>query len=109
MQKYEATLTVQVQQSTTADAVMRVSSEAVTVSVKDITPVTVTDKMSLGHVLDRRGIEQLPINGRNITNLLVTVPGLETGADALVRRSPGRARFHPRWRRALRSGGRRRR
>ena len=78
MQKYEATLTVQVQQSTTADAVMRVSSEAVTVSVKDITPVTVTDTMSLGHVLDRRGIEQLPINGRNITNLLVTVPGLDT-------------------------------
>ena len=28
MQKYEATFTVQVQQSTTADAVMRVSSEA---------------------------------------------------------------------------------
>src|SRR5215831_19692058 len=78
MQKYEAVLTVQVQQSTTADAVMRVASEAVTVSVKDITPVTVTDNMSLGHVLDRRGIEQLPINGRNITNLLVTVPGLDT-------------------------------
>jgi hypothetical protein len=70
--------TVQVQQSTTADAVMRVSSEAVTVSVKDITPVTVTDTMSLGHVLDRRGIEQLPINGWNVTNLLVTVPGLDT-------------------------------
>src|SRR5436190_80852 len=79
MAKYEATLTVQVQQSTTADAVMRVQSETVTVSVQDITPVTVTDKMSLGHVLDRRGIEQLPINGRNITNLLVTVPGLDTG------------------------------
>ena len=47
------------------------------VSVKDITPVTVTDKMSLGHVLDRRGIEQLPINGRSLTNLLVTVPGLD--------------------------------
>src|SRR5437016_826018 len=31
MQKYEAALTVQVQQSTTADAVMRVASEAVTV------------------------------------------------------------------------------
>ena len=108
MQKYEATLTVQVQQSTTADAVMRVSSEAVTVSVKDITPVTVTDKMSLGHVLDRRGIEQLPINGRNITNLLVTVPGLDTGTGSLLRRSPGRPRLHPRRRRALRSGGRRR-
>ena len=79
MQKYEATLTVQVQQSTTADAVLRIASEAVTVSVQDITPVVVTDKMSLGHVLDRRGIEQLPINGRNITNLLVTVPGLDTG------------------------------
>src|SRR5262245_12705521 len=77
MQKYEATLTVQVQQSTTADAVMRVGSEAVTVSVRDITPVTVTDKMSLGHVLERRSIEQLPINGRSIANLLQTVPGLE--------------------------------
>src|SRR5262245_26546633 len=56
MQKYEATLTVQVQQSTTADVVMRISSEAITVSVQDVTPVVVTDKMSLGHVLDRRGI-----------------------------------------------------
>src|SRR5215831_3600963 len=38
MQKYEATLTVQVQESTTADAVLRVASEAVTISVQDITP-----------------------------------------------------------------------
>ena len=79
MQRYEATLTVQVQQSTTADAVVRVGTSTVTVDVRDITPVTVTDRMSLGHVLDRRGIEQLPINGRSIVNLLVTVPGLEPG------------------------------
>ena len=77
MQKYEATLTVQVQQSTTADAELRIGSAAVTVVVKDITPVTVTDSMSLGHVLERQRIEQLPINGRSITNLLQTVPGLE--------------------------------
>jgi hypothetical protein len=37
MQKYEATFTVQTQQSTTADAVLSVATGAVTVSVEDIT------------------------------------------------------------------------
>ncbi|MBI3207971.1 MAG: carboxypeptidase regulatory-like domain-containing protein [Candidatus Solibacter usitatus] len=77
LQKFDATVTVQVQQPTYVDAVLNVSSEAVVVSVRDVTPVVKTE-MSLGHVLDRRGIEQLPINGRSIVNLLVTVPGLET-------------------------------
>jgi hypothetical protein len=79
MQKYEATLTVQVQQSTTTDVVLEIGSAAVTVEVKDITPVTTADTMSLGYVLERQRIEQLPINGRSITNLLQTVPGLEPG------------------------------
>ncbi len=46
------------------------------------------DSGSLGHVLERQRIEQLPINGRSIEALLVTVPGLETpkpGASAQVR------------------------
>jgi hypothetical protein len=77
LQRFEATLTVQVQQSTTADATLAVGTEAIVVAVKDVTPVVVTET-SLGHVLDRRGIEQLPINGRSIVNLLATVPGLET-------------------------------
>src|SRR5438477_494791 len=32
---------------------------------------------TLGHVLERQRIDQLPINGRNVKTLLVTVPGME--------------------------------
>jgi Carboxypeptidase regulatory-like domain len=79
LQKYEAKLTVLVQQSATIDATLKVAAEAATVSVTDVTPVVVTDRPDLGHVLERQRIEQLPINGRSITNLLQTVPGLEPG------------------------------
>jgi len=79
LQPYQATLTVQVQQSTTADAVLQVGTETTTVVVRDIVPVTSVDTMSLGHVLERRRIEQLPLNGRSITGLLATVPGMEGG------------------------------
>jgi len=70
LQKYEAKLTVLVQQSATIDATLKVAAEAATVSVTDVTPVVVTDRPDLGHVLERQRIEQLPINGRSITNLL---------------------------------------
>ena len=77
LQKYEANVTVRVQQSSTVDAVLKLASEAATVTVNDATPVVVADRGDLGHVLERLRIEQLPINGRSITNLLQTVPGLE--------------------------------
>jgi hypothetical protein len=77
MQKYEATLTVQVQQGAVIDVVMRVGQTATAVTIKDVTPIVTTDNAALGHVLERQRIEQLPINGRNLTSLLGTVPGME--------------------------------
>lgn len=77
MQTFEATLTVQVQQSAVVDPVLRPAQTATTVEVKDVTPIVTTDNPTLGHVLERQRIEQLPINGRFITSLLVTVPGME--------------------------------
>jgi hypothetical protein len=77
MQKYEATLTVQVAQSAVVNVEMRVGQTAVEVTVTDVTPMMTTDSPTLGHVLERSRIEQLPINGRSLRSLLQTVPGME--------------------------------
>jgi hypothetical protein len=77
MQKYEVTLTVQVQQSAPVDVELKVGPTNTEVNVTDVTPLMVTDSPTLGHVLERTRIEQLPINGRDLTTLLQTVPGME--------------------------------
>jgi len=69
MQRFEGTLTVQVQEDATVDAVLRVGQTASEVVVQDVTPVVRTDSPSIGHVLERKRIETLPINGRAITAL----------------------------------------
>ncbi|MEK7407889.1 MAG: TonB-dependent receptor [Acidobacteriota bacterium] len=78
MQKFEGTLTVQVRQDAVVDAVLRVGQTATEVSVQDVTPILTVDNPTLGHVLERQRIEQLPINGRSISSLMQTVPGMES-------------------------------
>src|SRR6185369_8620309 len=51
------------------------------VNVQDVTPMLTTETASLSHTLERTRIEQLPINGRNVMNLLLTVPGITSGSD----------------------------
>src|SRR5207244_4343598 len=77
MQKFEATLTVQVQQSAVVDVTLSVGQTATAVSVQDVTTSLQTDNPTLGTTLERMRIEQLPIDGRNLTTLLQTVPGQE--------------------------------
>lgn len=77
MQKFEANLTVYVQQNAVVDVALTVGQTAVEVAVQDVTPIVITDSPSLGHTLERTRIEQLPLNGRVLTNLLSTVPGME--------------------------------
>jgi hypothetical protein len=78
MQKYEGALTVQVQQDALVDPVLQVGQTATEVVVQDVTPLVTADNPSVGHVLERQRIEQLPINGRGgIGTLLNTVPGIE--------------------------------
>src|SRR5262249_60141733 len=48
------------------------------VEIKDVTPVVQYDSPTLGHVLERQRIEQLPINGRSYQGLLATVPGVDS-------------------------------
>jgi hypothetical protein len=77
MQKFEATVTVQVAASAVIDPVLTPGQTATTVEVKDLTPMITVDSPTLGHVLERTRIDQLPINGRSLSSLLVTVPGME--------------------------------
>jgi hypothetical protein len=77
MQRQDFTLNVQVQQSAVVDVTLSPGQTTTTVDVHDVTSVMVVDSPTLGHVLERTRIEQLPINGRNLSALLVTVPGME--------------------------------
>ncbi len=77
MQRFEGALTVQVQQDALIDVVMKVGQTTTEVAVQDVTPLITVDNPSLGHVLERQRVEQLPLNGRVLTNLLQTVPGME--------------------------------
>ncbi|MBI3279808.1 MAG: carboxypeptidase regulatory-like domain-containing protein [Acidobacteria bacterium] len=78
MQRFEANVTVQVQQSVVVDPVLKPGQTTTTVDVLEVTPMLTVDNPTLGHVLERQRIEQLPINGRDIGSLLQTVPGMES-------------------------------
>ena len=41
-----------------------------------MTPIVTTENPTLGHTLERERIEQLPINGRFLYTLLLTVPDI---------------------------------
>ncbi len=77
MQKFEGTLTVEVRQSLVIDPVMQPAGTQTLVEVRDITPLVTTDNPTVGSTLTRSFVEQLPINGRNISSLLQTLPGIE--------------------------------
>src|SRR5262249_5626607 len=77
MTKYEAKLTAQVQLDVAVDVVLQVGQTTIAVEVKDVTPTMTVDNPTLGIVLERQRIEQLPLNGRNVFSLLSTVPGME--------------------------------
>jgi hypothetical protein len=76
LKPFDASLTVQTQVSATVEIVLHPSGTETIVTVEDVTPVLKTDTPTMSHTLERTRIEQLPINGRNVMNLLTTVPGL---------------------------------
>src|SRR5690348_17019369 len=73
MQRFEGTLAVRVLQDAVVDPVLAVGQAASQVVVQDVTPLVTPDNPSIGHVLERQRIEQLPINGRAVETLLNTV------------------------------------
>ena len=66
-----------VAQSAVVNVTMKIGQTTTEVAVRDVTPLVQTDNATLGATLERTRIEQLPIDGRNVTSLLQTVPGME--------------------------------
>lgn len=83
MQRWQGQLLLQVGQQSVVNPSLEIAraSEQVTVA-GDVTPLITTTSATIATVVERARIEQLPLNGRSIQNLLaVTVPGLEGPAS----------------------------
>ena len=65
---------VQVQQDTHIDAVLPVGQVTETVNVTAETPLLQAETSSLGQVVEERKANELPLNGRNIFNLITVSP-----------------------------------
>jgi hypothetical protein len=67
-------LTVEVQQSTHIDAALQVGEVSEVVEVTSETPLLQAETSSLGQVVEQRKADELPLNGRNIFNLITISP-----------------------------------
>jgi len=69
-----ADITVQVQQDTHITSQLQVDEVSQVVEVTAETPLLQTESSSLGQVVEQRKADELPLNGRNIFNLITVSP-----------------------------------
>ncbi|MGB8731251.1 MAG: TonB-dependent receptor [Candidatus Sulfotelmatobacter sp.] len=69
-----ADVTVQVQQDTHIAAALQVGEVSQVVEVTGETPLLQTESSALGQVVEQRKADELPLNGRNIFNLITVSP-----------------------------------
>ena len=67
---------VEVQAVVRIDATLEVGDVGQVVEVKAETPLLQTETSSLGQVVESRAVQQMPLNGRNVLNLVALVPGV---------------------------------
>jgi hypothetical protein len=67
---------VQVQASVRVDATMQVGDVGQTVEVSAQAPLLQSETSSLGTVVESRKVQEMPLNGRNVINLVTLVPGV---------------------------------
>ena len=82
--KYEGTFIVQAGQTVAIDPALEVGSVETVVEVSGAAPIINTVGMDLGDIKDAKRIEDLPLNGRFITNLFTLTPGVEGGGSPRV-------------------------
>ena len=69
-------VTVQVQQAYRIDIQMQLGSVSETLEVKGDTPQLQVQTSSLGEVIAGRAVNDMPLNGRNVFNLMELVPSV---------------------------------
>ncbi len=67
---------VEIQATLRIDATMQVGDVTETVSVSAETPLLQTQTGTLGQVIEGRVVQEMPLNGRNVLNLIALVPGV---------------------------------
>ena len=73
-------LTLDVSQIQALNFKLKPGSATVTVTVTDAAPIVDTSTSSTGNVVEAEQIAELPLNGRNYTQLALLVPGITRGA-----------------------------
>jgi len=69
------TIQLEVGQQATADLQLSLGSESQTVTVQASRELLKTQDASVGEVVDQRSVDSLPLNGRMLIDLILTVPG----------------------------------
>ena len=82
--RFSGTFTVQVGQTASVDAALEVGDVSTTVEVTGAAPVIETEGMQIADVKDALRIRQLPLNGRQVSNLFNLTPGVEGGGAPRV-------------------------
>ena len=72
---------VQVQGSTRVDAALQVGDVSQTVEVSSAPPLLETQQATVGQVVAGRAVTELPLNGRNVFNLLELSAGCRAPGD----------------------------
>jgi hypothetical protein len=70
----QSEVVVQVQQTSSINLTMQVGDVTQTVEVTSETPLLQSDSASLGQVIDERKTNEIPLNGRNVFNLITLSP-----------------------------------
>ena len=84
METWKGELTLQVGQTAEVNPVLKIRAAATEITVAgNVTPLVTTTNPTLANVVERARIDQLPVNGRYIQNLLyMTTPGIRVGLRA---------------------------
>jgi hypothetical protein len=69
-------IVVQVQQGVRIDIIMQIGAISQTVEVTGETPLLQPTTTSLGQVIDEQQVDQIPLNGRNVFNLISLAPSV---------------------------------
>ena len=78
--KYQQTgIDLRVNESVRVDVTMRVGELTETVEVTGGAPLLTTSSATVGHVIENKAVVELPLNGRDFTQLTLLVPGATNG------------------------------
>ncbi len=82
-------LSLDIQQVVQQNFKLQVGAVQTQVNVEGAAPLLNTESMEVGNVINQTSIEQLPLNGRNFSQLALLVPGTTPGPVGGIRQTGG--------------------